>query len=723
MRIGNTASSLLIALILAAPAQADDWLYLTQPGDTLIGIAQQYLANTKDWPKIQSSNKVGIPKNLPTNTRLKIPVALLKSHPAPVTVTAVGGNVRVKPADGPFRALAQGDQLKGGETVLTGPVGSASFRFADGTQVTQQASSKLTFGRLAVYGKTGMVAAELNLDAGRLEAQAAKQIAPAGGFSVKTPVAVAGLRGTAFRLNVAEDGQRMSNEVTEGAVALGAQGREVKVAGGFGSFTEAGKPPSPPRELLPKPDLTGLPSRLTGFPPTMSWPAQAGAKGWRVQLGTEPELKTVLRDLLTTSPAVVWGDDLPDGRYFVRVRAVDENGLEGFDAQHSFSLDARPLPPRIEQPSQGERQYRTDVELAWSGAPMASGYLLQLSPDPAFKVDVTEQKLDAVTRHQVTLTPGDWYWRMASLNQLGEPRTFGPVQDFKVQPLPTPPSDGSGKAAPGQASFAWSPATGVARYGFELRNNAGAVVAQQEISDSRLSVNELKPGRYSWRVRGVEGDGKTGQWGQEHPLIVPPFPPRLDGPEEGKRHIHPELVLSWLPVEGAQAYRLQVGDKPDLIRPQTEVRLSTNAHIWNIPSPGLWYWRVAALGEGNVSSGYGPARSFRYQPLPARVDNLAFWVEGDQLAASWNGKAEKYRVEFAKDPYFTDLLANEVVSAPQARTAKPPRGKYWLRVTPMDAEGQTGPASEPIRLEVRQSFLEVLLPGLPLFKQEAKASQ
>ncbi len=147
--------TLAALLCLAMPATAADWQYLTVPGDTLIGIGKRYLKNPNDWPKVQAENSVEIPKRMPANTRLRIPVGLLKVSPAPVTVTAVNGNVRVKGADGGFRPLQANDQLNGGETVLTGPRSSAAFRFADGTTLTQQASSRIGFGRLAVYGNTG----------------------------------------------------------------------------------------------------------------------------------------------------------------------------------------------------------------------------------------------------------------------------------------------------------------------------------------------------------------------------------------------------------------------------------------------------------------------------------------------------------------------------------------------------------------------------------------
>lgn len=90
------AGLLFLPLPGHAASDSSDWQYLTVPGDTLIGIGQRYLRNPGDWPRIQSENRVDIPKRMPTNFRLRIPVQLLKVTPAPVTVTSVTGNVRAK---------------------------------------------------------------------------------------------------------------------------------------------------------------------------------------------------------------------------------------------------------------------------------------------------------------------------------------------------------------------------------------------------------------------------------------------------------------------------------------------------------------------------------------------------------------------------------------------------------------------------------------------------
>lgn len=437
-------ASTLAAAFATSPAQAADWLYLTVPGDTLSGIGQAYLRNPKDWPKVQSANGVPIPKHLPANSRLKIPVELLKLTPAPVSVVAVNGVPRYKTADGPYQPLTAGASLTGGETVLTGPGASVGYRFADDTRLTQQASSKLSFGRLAGYGKTGMVSTEISLDSGRLEAIAAKQLAPAGGFQVHTPVGVAGLRGTGFRLNVAEDGKTLRNEVTEGMVAVSAQGQEVRVDAGFGTYAEQGKPPAAPVALLPKPDLSGLPAKVMRLPLEMSWMANPAARAWRAQLSTDADFQTVLRDGIFSQPGAEWEadpvtGDLPDSAYFLRVRGIDNHGLEGFNAQHAFTLNARPLPATPVTPALGERLSKQEVDLAWTAATGAQGYLLQVAPTPEFSQGLIERRLPAITKTAETLAEGDWHWRIASLDALGQPRAFSPHRAFRVEVPATKP--------------------------------------------------------------------------------------------------------------------------------------------------------------------------------------------------------------------------------------------------------------------------------------------
>lgn len=611
MRIPSLPATLLVALF-ALPAQAADWLYLTIPGDTLSQIGQTYLKNMRDWPKVQAVNSVSIPEHLPVNTRIKIPVELLKVTPAPVTVTAVSGNVRYKSGDGPFQPLAAGTQLNGGENVLSGPRSSAAYRFADGTVLTQQAVSKLSFGRLAAYGKTGMVSTELSLESGRLEARAGKQLAPAGGFKVRTPVAVAGLRGTDFRLNMSEDGKTLRNEVMEGAVAVAAEGKEVSVESGYGTVAEAGKPPEAPRRLLMAPAATGLDTLIERLPLSFAWPAVAGASAYRVQVARDAEFTEVLLDDVTAEAGITWQDNLPDGKYVLRIRAIDSAGLEGGNRDHAFELDALPLPPAVLAPTLGERLYQHDVAFSWAAAAEAHGYVLQIAPTPEFANGLIERRLAAVTRHGESLAEGDWHWRAASLDAAGKLHVWSPHRTFRVQPLPNPPA-ARASAAAGQGQFVWSEAKGAARYGLELGTSVdlSAPQVKQETAATTLAV-PLKSGKHYWRVRGIEADGQAGSWGAASPVIVPPEAPTdLTVAVAGE-----QLRATW--KGEASAYKLELSADASFVKPLLSPQVRETSTTLPKPEPGDYWLRVTGMVADGVA---GPPS----QAVAVQVKSAAPW--------------------------------------------------------------------------------------------------
>lgn len=611
MRTMSLPATLLVASF-ALSAQAADWLYMTSPGDTLSQIGQTYLKNMRDWPKIQSANGVPIPKHLPANTRIKIPVELLKVTPAPVTVTAVSGNVRYKSGDGPFQRLSAGAQLNGGENVLSGPRSSATYRFADGTVLTQQAFSKLSFGRLAAYGKTGMVSTELSLDGGRIEARAGKQLAPAGGFRVRTPVAVAGLRGTDFRLNLSEDGKTLRNEVMEGVVAVSAEGREVSVEGGYGTVAEAGKPPEAPRRLLAAPAAAGLDPLIERLPLSFVWQPVAGAVAYRAQVARDAAFNEVLLDDVTTEAAITWQDNLPDGAYWLRVRAIDSAGLEGANRDHAFELDALPLPPALLAPTLGERLYRQAVEFSWAAAAEAHGYVLQIAPTPEFGNGLIERRLAAVTRHDETLAEGDWHWRAASLDAAGKRHVWSPYRAFRVQPLPNPPA-AKASVADGQAQFAWSEARGAARYGLELGATAdlSAPQVKQETATTTLAV-PLKSGKYYWRVRGIESDGQAGAWGAASPVIVPPEAPADLVVQTGDDR----LLVTW--KGEAATYLVELSGDTGFAKPLLSQQVNEARATLPKPDAGDYWLRVKGVDAEGVEGPFS-------RPVAVRVEAVAPW--------------------------------------------------------------------------------------------------
>lgn len=498
------------ACIAPLPVGAVDWLYLTVPGDTLIGIGQRYLKNPGDWPKIQTVNKVPVPKQLPSNTHLRIPVDLLKVTPAPAKVAQVEGNVRVRPEAGAFRPLKPGDTLSGGETVLTGPRSSASYVLADGSKLNQADGTKLIFGRLAAYGATGMVTTELSLESGRIEADASKQTFPGTGFKVATPVAVAGLRGTSFRLNMAEDGKTLRNEVLEGGVGIAAQGQDVLVGAGYGTLAEAGKAPQAPRPLLPAPEAKDLPAKVIEAPIRFAWGADPLAQAWRAQIARDADFRDVVFDNVYGQPVASLREPLPDGRYHLRLRAIDGVGLEGFNRDHAFELDVLPRPPQARAPENGLRLANGAASLAWEPAEAATGYVVQLAGDADFRTNLREHRVEQGNRLDLSLTKGRYYWRLASLDEQRMPRAWGPARHFEVRSPPASPSTVSFDRPYGALRIVWQ---GSAHdYRIEIAEDADfkSIVSRHLTYQPHVIMTAPRPGSYWLRIVPYDAEGMPG---------------------------------------------------------------------------------------------------------------------------------------------------------------------------------------------------------------------
>ena len=357
--------------------------------------------------------------------------------------------------------------------------------------------------------------------------------------------------------------------------------------------------------LLPAPSSAGLPERVIDLPLAFTWPGQDGARGWRAQVAADAGFEKILLDSQGDRPEARWDTALPDGRYFLRLRAVDAAGLEGLNADHPFELDARPLPPQPMTPADGERSYHEAVQFTWAASPEAQGYLLQVAPDADFNPGQRlERRLEAVLRQSERLSPGEHYWRLASLDEQGQPHGWSPARKLRVQPLPAAP-----KAEPrtdnGQAAFAWAPVAGAASYDLEIarRSDFEAPETRLHSSENRTAA-ALKPGRYYWRIRALEADGQAGAWSRPGPLIMPPEAPN----DIRVNVVGGALIITWQGT--APAFRLEFARDANFIIPLFNHREEGNSTRLITPEPGQYWVRVIALSETGAHGGQSRPVSF-----------------------------------------------------------------------------------------------------------------
>lgn len=102
-------------------------------------------------------------------------------------------------------ALKRGDSIKKDQTVRVGDKSRVEIRFPDGTVMRLSERSRLVMNEVAYDTRTEGKNVKVNLSVGKLWAKVRKLITPDSTVEVKTGNAVAGVRGTVYRVNVEDD--------------------------------------------------------------------------------------------------------------------------------------------------------------------------------------------------------------------------------------------------------------------------------------------------------------------------------------------------------------------------------------------------------------------------------------------------------------------------------------------------------------------------------------
>ena len=139
--------------------------------------------------------------------------------PAP-KATFVKGEVTAGPVGGTLAKVKRGTIIAAGSTVKTGEGARAELTFPDGSIVRVGPSSELKLEAASFDGKTKTVKVEAEVVGGQAWAKVATLVGDDAQFKVKTQNAVAGVRGTVFRINVEQD-EATVVKVYNGSVAVG----------------------------------------------------------------------------------------------------------------------------------------------------------------------------------------------------------------------------------------------------------------------------------------------------------------------------------------------------------------------------------------------------------------------------------------------------------------------------------------------------------------------
>ena len=166
------------------------------------------------------------------------------------TLSGVKGSVFVQPAGGTFEPAKDGAAVSEGATLKTGPDGTAVLKWGNGNTMKLMPLTLAKVEDLKAEDK-GATKSSFSLEQGRVVNRVGK-LTKESSFTVKTPTAIAGVRGTAFDTGYEPTTNQTTVAVVEGDVSLTAGGVEVLVNAGFESAVSEGGTPAPPTEIPPE---------------------------------------------------------------------------------------------------------------------------------------------------------------------------------------------------------------------------------------------------------------------------------------------------------------------------------------------------------------------------------------------------------------------------------------------------------------------------------------
>lgn len=524
------ASCLLAAAFLSATAQAQEWRYRVRPGDTVWDLARTYMRHDLPWEQLQAHNQVEDPLRLVPGSVVSFPVTWLRQQPAQARIIAVSGTAQAS-RNGLFSdatTAGEGLLLGAGAALRTQADASLTLEFADGSRLHLHGDSELHLDRLSAYGSTGMVDTRLRLPRGRASSKVQRSRGPGSRYVVETPGMMSSVRGTEFR--VGSDGQRSRSEVIEGDVDVSGGGGSVRVRAGRGTVAGDNGRPIAPVPLLPAPDLSAWPAHIDRMPATLQWQAVPGALAYRLQASVHEDFRTLLQDSLSDAPTATLAFR-SEGQVFIRVRGVDANGLEGFDALARAVVAAQPAPPFAIAPVAGGDAVGPRPRLRWTAsgeAAMRYRVQVDVSGDDFSAPRVSTEDLDRSEIRTAELAPGAYTWRVGATDAQGK---HGPWSD----PMPFTlhaPGEGPGvdaASADGVLQLRWREGDADQRYHFQLARTPAFddIAVDRVLDDNAIDLPDLRAGTWYMRVAAVDSDGYAHPFGPVQMAKVGCLPCRI----------------------------------------------------------------------------------------------------------------------------------------------------------------------------------------------------
>lgn len=402
------AGALAIGVSAPPPSWASDndgsVRYTVRKGDTLIQLADRYLTSRQLYKVVQRQNRIANPRGIPIGKTIAIPRNLLKFKPASAKLISVRGQVSAGNAP-----AAVGQLLQEGAEVATGPSSFATMLLDDGSRVALPSNSNVRIRRLRSYILGGSLDYDFDIARGGARSTVTKHKSGDDRYLVRTPRAVSAVRGTDFQSRFDPASGNDFAEVVEGelAVDVGLAASRPLLAGN-GLAVKAGG---------------AIVTEILLAPPELSEPGKTQAEKivrfraaqpvpTRFIISADSGFIEQIADVIATDGRADFAD-IPNGNFFIRARAISENGIQGMPATFAFKR-------RLNGVSATAGQSEEGYVFRWAGEGEGTQrfhfQLFRNATDSVAMVDEAGLTTDRISISD--LPAGDYFWRVGSVQYL-----------------------------------------------------------------------------------------------------------------------------------------------------------------------------------------------------------------------------------------------------------------------------------------------------------------
>jgi hypothetical protein len=507
----------------------EEWHYTLRPGDTLQEISLNLLNYRYSWSDVVKHNRIDQLATLAPGSIIKIPMNWLKHQPKPAVVKALEGSAQIKKARSTrYETLKTNMLIQVGDEIAT-KNGNVVIEFADSSTIRLEANSNLYFNKLSHFGKTGMVDTRLRLKKGSLTTEI-PPLVKGSRYEIKTPSAVAAVRGTEFRLHTSENETRL--EVLDGTVEFSGEHGQMMVEAGKGATIKQGSArievinlPSPPRTQLAQDTIRKLPAKV-------EWQRSKDADAYQVQLTEKDKHGRLVQDKIQQDNTMNI-DQINNGNYELAIRSINADGYKGSDSVSKLSVEIDLLRAQLISPTEAEIIEQPMPTFTWSyasnqnedtakHAPLSR---LEIAIDKEFAALITDNDFSKINTHTLKqpLIPNPYYWRIATLTNNTQ-ISYSDIRRFHIKGWLAPVKISSVNYLDKQVGLFWSPVANAEGYILQISNRSdfSTILKEEKLNKPRahLLLNENQ--QYYARVKGIGNKLYSSKFGPVQDVFIPP---------------------------------------------------------------------------------------------------------------------------------------------------------------------------------------------------------